>query len=311
MTRRSRSGGLTFCPRQSEPVPVGCSGFHGWKLPPERDCPRPQRAGSTTALNGMIVAEPAWAGPQDRPQVACLMTLGPRNKRIRMKPPIGWITCGWLLTAALNLATGQTPESVTLQDGKVLAKYNGETKPLERELVFPGEIKVMTNGVFTVQGGKKRKLGEGQVLRSDGRLINPDGTTSPVYDHIIKFEGKMWIVKDGERAPIVEPMTLANGIQVHPEGKMVHPDNTPQRLIDGQMLTLDGSVIPVLDTITLQGGQVKVQKDGSLLPVPRGRVMVMSDGTRVHGDGRVEMADGKAIQLSENQIIFVPGAVLK
>jgi hypothetical protein len=81
------------------------------------------------------------------------------------------------------------------------------------------------------------------------------------------------------------------------------------RVIDGQLFTPDGQAIPAVDTVSMQRGKVVVQKDGSLLTVNQGRAIMMNEGTKVFGDGRVVRKDGQSAQLAEGEVLTVQGVV--
>ena len=79
------------------------------------------------------------------------------------------------------------------------------------------------------------------------------------------------------------------------------------RLMDGQLLTLEGSLLPARDTVILLGGKVSVQKDGSTLPLRPTQSLMMSDGTKVLGNGTVVRRDGTTLTLTEGQLLIVEG----
>ena len=71
----------------------------------------------------------------------------------------------------------------------------------------------------------------------------------------------------------------------------------------------DGTPIPALDTISLQHGKVVVQKEGTRLMIQPGRSIMMNEGTKVFGDGRVVSKDGTITNLAEGQILIIEGVV--
>ncbi len=216
-----------------------------------------------------------------------------------------------LFLAVLDLPAQESGgvERVTRKDGKVMIVKGGSSAPLEKEITLPHDIKVMTNGTFTVKGGKSRELKEGQVLNKDGTLLNTDGSIMPVMDHVTLKNGRVVLVKDGESATVDKELVLGNGTRVAPDGTVTAKDGRRTRLLDGQLLELGGAVLPAKDTITLQNGKVMVQKDGSMLSVQPGQTLMMSDGTKVFGDGTILLKDGKKVTLSEGQILTVEGVV--
>jgi hypothetical protein len=223
----------------------------------------------------------------------------------------GWLAGLGLALAALGWnvaqAQGAGAEWVVFQDGKVFPERS--KVPLEENITFPGAIRVMTNGTFTVNGGKERKFQEGQILNSDGTLVSPDGTITPVADHVTLDRGKVVLIKDGERTPVSQVATLADGSQVYPDGIVLRKDGSKIRLLDGQILKLNGTELPATDSITLQNGKVIVQKDGAKLYVKPGTSLMMSDGTKVFGDGTIVSKDGQKSAVTEGQIIPIEGPI--
>jgi hypothetical protein len=199
--------------------------------------------------------------------------------------------------------------SVTRKGKELFVVKAGRSEPLTQDLDLPNDIKVMTNGFFTVKGGKPRELQDGQRLDADGMLASPDGRIVPVVDHIAVKDGKILVVKDGEGQTLDQPMTMPNGTRVLPDGTVKTANGRWNRLLDGQLLRLGGEAIAAKDTITLQDGKVVVQKDGSQFQVEARQSLMMNDGTKVLGDGTVIKKDGTKLKLTEGQILTVEGAV--
>lgn len=224
------------------------------------------------------------------------------------------IFCTLLFTSlcapALFAQTAAGVDAVTTKDGTIFLMLGDKLEALTNNLEFTFDVEVITNGNFTVANGKERKLGEGQILRRDGWLLSPDGAVQPVVDHLAMLEGKMYVVRDGDMAPLAQKMVFTNGLSVKPDGECRYPNGTTLRLRDGQLIEMDGSSIPAKDTIILKNGKVVVQKDGKLLTLLRGQIMGMSDGTKVHGNGEIQKGDGPTRKLHEGQIILVDGVVM-
>jgi len=216
-----------------------------------------------------------------------------------------------LLSLGLNSKAAQNPERVTFKRGEVLILQNGKTSPLEQDIDFPKQIKISTNGTFTVKSGKPRNFSEGQILDQEGMLTNPDGSVTPVIDHVTMKNGKVLVVRDGDSQPLQQDLALGDGTKVLPDGSLRTPDGRLKRLIDGQLLMLDGAVLPAKDTVSLQDGAVVVQKDGSLLKINPTQTIMMNDGTKVFGNGTVLLPDGRSVNLVEGQILTIEGVALQ
>ncbi len=172
---------------------------------------------------------------------------------------------------------------------------------------MPGGITVFTNAAFRVGAGKQRALKEGQMLRDDGFLLNPDGTTEPVCDHLVLQKSTVVVFKDGSAVPLGSSLSLPDGTVIEPDGTYSRP-NRRSRLVDGQMLKLDGTPLPGLDTISFRNGKVVVYKGAASITLSSAnQILGMFDGTRVNAQGLVTFADGRTRQLAEGQTITVPG----
>jgi len=221
----------------------------------------------------------------------------------------------WLLTAGLCFGTAvvaqdkPATQSVTFVDDKLWVQTGQEKVAVTNEVVFPGEIKINTNGVFTVQKGKERQLKPGQVLASDGMLTSPDGSVVPVQDHLAALDGRVKLVKDGEATPLTAPYTFPDGSRVQSGGEIVLPNAAIRRMLDGQITRLDGITFPVTDTAMLQDGKVVLFKDGGRVVLQPTQTMMMSEGTRISGDGKVVRPDGTTEALQPGVIFKLPGVV--
>ena len=215
------------------------------------------------------------------------------------------------ITLAILTANAAVPEKVTKKDGKALAiDKSGQGVPFEKPISFPGEVMVNTNGQFTVQKGKVRELKEGQTLTADGVLHNSDGSVAPVIDHIAVRGGRVLVIKDGEAAPLTQNLPLPDGSVISPADATIRGHGRIQRLLDGHLLKLDGTPLKAQDTVGMQKGKVFVFKDGTRLELQPAQIMVMSDGSRVQGNGTVTSRDGQIRTLKEGDTLLVEGPAL-
>ena len=204
---------------------------------------------------------------------------------------------------------GGEVDGVTVKDNQVLAVRGDKLDPLTEDITFPSDIEVSTNGTFKVgKEGKERKLVDGQVVRRDGWLLDPDGAVQPVVDHVAMKNGRVYVVRDGQATAITATMTFPNGMSIGPDGYGSGLPGGQTRMQDGQLFHLNGSPIQGKDTVTLKNGKVVVQKDGTLIPLAPVQIMGMSDGSRVRGDGVIQKMDGSTIKLRENQTVLLDGA---
>jgi len=221
------------------------------------------------------------------------------------------LTLAFVSALSFRAQAGDDVDGVTVKGGQVYFLHGDNREILSENLKFSADVQVNTDGTFTVAKGKERLLGEGQMLRRDGWLLNSDGSAEPVFDHLAMKAGQVQVVCDGQTEALAKPMNFTNGLSVAPDGYCVYPSGAHTRLMDGQMFHLDGTPILSKDTISLKNGRVVVQKDGSLIPLAGVQIMGMNDGTRVHGDGFIQKSDGASFHLREGQTILIDGALVR
>jgi len=202
-------------------------------------------------------------------------------------------------------------ERVQFTNKKLIAWPSGFELKAPNKISLPFNILVETNGTFTVNGGRRRVLQEGETLGADGMLIKPDGSVTLVIDHVTLNRGHVILFKDGEPIELQQTVQLGDGTTVAPDWKITPRVGSPRRLLDGELFQLEGNSLPARDTITKQNGRVMVQKDGSMLAVDSDRSIMMNDGTKVLGDGTIITFNGDRATVGEGQIYIVPGVVTR
>jgi len=215
---------------------------------------------------------------------------------------------GLAANTGLIFAQGDGSTLVLWRTNTALVQVRDQWEPITEDLTMPGDIKVSTNGTFQIDDGKPRQLIEGQMLRGDGYLINEDGSTMPVSDHIA-MKGGVVVVKDGSEQRTGGSLTLPEGTAIEPDGQYVRPNGRRSRLRDGQYITLDGSgQIPGLDTISFKNGTVRVFKAGILIEMNAPNVIMgMFDGSKISAQGVIMGLDGSSRQMAEGEMVLLPG----
>lgn len=238
------------------------------------------------------------------------------NKNDAMKIAPTHLSRSWLVAAAtfvflahaLKAADIETKaESVLFKESKVSARADGKDFQPTNTVVLPNDVRVHTNGVFTVGKGRERHLKAGQGIDSAGMLASPDGTLVPVIDHLVMLNGRLNLVKDGQAQVLSREYKLADGTVLQPEGTMRGAGGLTRRLLDGQVFKLDGSALESVDTVTRIKGEIILQKDGGRITLKPGQVMMMSDGTKVGGDGTLTKPDGNKTTIKEGQVLRIEG----
>jgi hypothetical protein len=209
-------------------------------------------------------------------------------------------------------------EKVQFKDRKVYAWLNGGRVEVTNKVELPFNILIETNGTFTVDDGRLRALQDGDVLGRDGMLLRPDGSITPVMDHITLNRGQV-LRADGDAAEPQAALQLGDGTVIRPDRKVVTPTGMASWLQDGELLRPGGGTYPARDTITMRNGRVMVQKDGSMLTVEPNRNITMNDGTKVFADGtyilfnkaRGTVSGEPVQQLVEGQVLTLEGIVVR
>jgi hypothetical protein len=226
--------------------------------------------------------------------------------------PVFWAAT-FLIAAALRgfgaAEEVQQAERVEYLRGKVMIDVGGKVAPAERTVLLPNSIKVMTNGTYRVAGGKVRTLKEGEVIDKEGLLLSADGTIMPVIDHITMKNGKLLLVTDGDAQPLAKEFAFPDASKIVPDGTLRTSNGKIRRLLDGDWITLTGKFIASRDSVTLQQGTVVVQKDGGKLKLRPDQTIMMNDGTKAFGNGKVIFRDGSELTLDEGQVVILDGVV--
>jgi hypothetical protein len=218
---------------------------------------------------------------------------------------------GLLLSSCMVLgAPAGAIEKVHFKDNKVLIWPGGVVLEAPNEITLPFNVVIQTNGTFTVKGGKARLLQDGDVLGADGMLIKPDGSVTPVMDHVTLNRGHVVVLKDGEPAEPRDVVQLGDGTILSPDRKIIPRAGLPRWMMDGELFQLEGGTLPARDTVTRQNGRVLVQKDGAMLALDPARSITMNDGTKVLGDGTIiKFLSGERATVSEGEVLVIDGVI--
>ena len=218
-----------------------------------------------------------------------------------------------LVVMALTLVTTSIvadetkAESVLFKASRIAARADGKEFQPTNTVLLANDVRVGTNGSFTVGAGKKRQLREGQGIDTSGMLASPDGTLVPVIDHLVMLKGMLNLIKDGESQVLSREYKLADGSVIGSDGTVRGADGRLRRLLDGQIFKLDGSAIGTADTVTRIKGEIVLQKDGGRVTLRPAQTIMMSDGTKVSGNGTVTKPDGTRVTIKEGEIVRIEG----
>ena len=250
-----------------------------------------------------------------------LMNLAPApgenawSVRLKLNRTAGILFCLCVLSGIcappLFAQSDNAADGVTVKVGKVYNLQGGRLVELTDDEKLPFDVEVSTNGTFTVAAGKERMIEEGQIIRRDGWLVNPDGSVQPVFDHVAMLAGRVVVVRDGQSTPLATAMTFPSGLVIQPDGTCAYTKSGGERLQDGQLFRMDGTGITAKDTATFKNGVVVLQRGGAIIRLQPNQIMGMNEGSKVYGNGQVQPRDGPATKMVEGQMVLFDGAPAK
>lgn len=207
----------------------------------------------------------------------------------------------------LHAQNDESLDGVLFKSGQAYGVRGEQSEILTNTVKLPFDVEVSTNGTFKVGNGQERKFEEGQMIRSDGWLINSEGLVQPVFDFLWMQGGRVMVVRDGVATPLGDSMTFTNNLCLSSDGTCRYPNGARSRTVDGQIFGLDGAFVPSKDAATFKNGRMVVQKDATLFPLRTSEIMGMNDGTAVYGDGTIKRRDGTTVQVREDQTVLLEG----
>jgi hypothetical protein len=216
-----------------------------------------------------------------------------------------------LLSAATTFAAEiSSADRAQFHNGKVwLTPGSGSMKA--PDVVFlPFQIRIETNGTYTVGGGKTRQLLEEEIIGRDGMLLRADGSIIPVMDHLTLNRGRVLVMRDGDYQQMDGDLQLG-GTFVRADGKITTADGSSRRLLDGELYLLNGASMASRDTVTVRDGQVLVQKDGTMIALGSGRTIMMNDGTKVFSDGTIIDFFGRRAAVGDGGVAVLQGVSVR
>jgi hypothetical protein len=129
-----------------------------------------------------------------------------------------------------------------------------------------------------------------------------------------KVDG-MFVVMNGKAEPMTEEVNLSQSITVKTNTFFTVGGGKPrelklgQRLLaDGMLIHPDGKIEPVEDHLAMQRGQLILVKDGESQPVDR--PITLPDGTRISPDGRVQTRAGTVRRVIDGQLMTLSGGTI-
>jgi hypothetical protein len=128
-----------------------------------------------------------------------------------------------------------------------------------------------------------------------------------VFDHYAMRNGEFRVCREGVESRVASPILLPSGERIDSAGWIRRPNGSSTRLIDGELMALNGQPLPSWDLVSKPDGQLRIQKEGALVVVPTGRSLMMNDGTKVLTDGTLLSPSGDRRTLSMGEYVLLPG----
>lgn len=126
------------------------------------------------------------------------------------------------------------------------------------------------------------ELGAGKT--NDGSLLGGKGGNIHTQDGLLKAQGSIHFLKDGKLTRIDNETRLSEGFVARPNGKITKPDGTEITLQEGQMLTLEGKLMPAPATT------------GTTSPRDPAHESATKPGLQDKGQSGVRGSDGREIR---------------
>lgn len=203
-------------------------------------------------------------------------------------------------------------EGVYRDHGNLVRLSHGHRVTASHVINLRGGYTIELDGAVKQGDAKVWQLEEGQLFSPDGTVLFSNGELRYVQDCLTRVAGKMVWMHAGMPHPTEpgQPISLENGTLIGDYGRMTMPNGYYSHFQDGQIFTPEGEELTAWDTVSVSGGKVTLFKDGSLLSLDSNRSMMMSDGTKVFGDGTVARRT-QASHLEEVRYKIPEGATVK
>ena len=115
-----------------------------------------------------------------------------------------------------------------MQEARMMIFNNGQTVPMNDEVIMADGTKVMPNGTVLRSDGKKLRILNGMMIDLNGVVLPKNG--------VMMKDGKMVTVKDGDILPMISEVEMPNGVKVTADGTIM------TKMKEGDMMMPDGTV---------------------------------------------------------------------
>ncbi|WP_265595065.1 DUF6799 domain-containing protein [Haloferula sp. BvORR071] len=205
-----------------------------------------------------------------------------------------------ILAASMSLAVAK--DGVAMKDGKVVTVKDGNKTELTDEATLKDGTKVMKDGRVVSPDGTKWSLKNGEMIDWDGKF-----SVHFVMDGVVRKDGKIWLIKAGEKSEVSGETTLTDGTKVQADGNVVSKENKKWEMDDGDAILSDGR--PVVEGSIVGWGEKPLLTDdcsGTLLKSDKS----FPNGNKVQPDGTILFSDGNKGKIKDLDVIQEGGTYL-
>ena len=126
-------------------------------------------------------------------------------------------------------------DHVAMKNGKLILVKDGESTPLDHDILFPDGSKLVTDGTLRTRDGRLKRVIDGELFKLDGEALSS-------RDTITLQKGKVVVQKDGSLLTLspYQSIMMNDGTKAFGNGTVVMKDGSTVTLNDGQILTVEG-----------------------------------------------------------------------
>ncbi|MEK7952256.1 DUF6799 domain-containing protein [Luteolibacter soli] len=207
------------------------------------------------------------------------------------------------LLAAITPLAAADKDGVVMKDGKLMSHKDGENTEAMDEVTLKDGTKVTRAGDVTSTDGTTWKLQEGDRISDDGTF-----QAHVITDGIVKKDGKIMTIHNGEKAELTSETTLKDGTKVMTDGTVISKEGKKWSLKDEDAILSDGRVL-LEGSVIVKDGKPLLVKECMGEPIKK---EVSLDGSKVRPDLAVTKKDGGGeTALKEGDIVKTDGTILR
>ena len=203
---------------------------------------------------------------------------------------------------ASSFATLSAKDGVAMKDGKMVTVKGGQKTEMTEAATLKDGSQVMPDGAVVSGDGTKWSLKEGEMIDWDGKFI-----VHFVKDGVVQKDGKVWVIKAGEKSELTSETTLSDGTKVQADGDVVSKSNKEWELSDGDAILQDGR--PVIEGSVVGWGEKPLLTE-DCAGTPLKEEMKFPNGNKVTAEGTIAFSDGKTGKLQDGDVIQKDGTYL-